>query len=75
MISKYVDVIAIGVLLGGAALYSGARHLSLIEVVPNKRIALSETIQRAMRCSHSVRAQRASRAFSLPAPHLTITSD
>jgi hypothetical protein len=75
VIGKHVDVIAIGLLLGGAALYSEARNLSLIEVVPNKRIALSEAVQRAMTCSRSARAQRASRAWALRAPHLSITSD
>jgi hypothetical protein len=59
---KHVDVIAIALLLGGAALYSQARNLSLIRVVPTQRSAIAQTIQRAMRCSHTVRVQRAASA-------------
>jgi hypothetical protein len=41
MIRKNVDVIAIVVLLCGIALYSSARQARILEVVPNKRIALA----------------------------------
>jgi len=54
---KHVDVIAIALLLGGAALYSEVRSLSLTHVVPVQRIALATTIRQAMRCTH-VRVQR-----------------
>ena len=59
MIGKHVDVIAIVLLLGGAALYTGARNLALIEVVPGSRIALTQAVQRAIRCSRAVRVTRA----------------
>ena len=58
MIGKHVDVIAIVLLLGGAALYTGARNLALIELVPGKRIALTQAVQRAIRCSRAVRVTR-----------------
>jgi hypothetical protein len=64
---KHVDVIAIALLLAGVALYSEARNLSLIRVVPNQRIAFAEKIERAMRCSRSVRVQAAPRAVQAPA--------
>ena len=59
MIGKHVDVIAIGLLLGGAALYTGARNLALIDVIPNQRVALSAAVHRVFRCSRSVRVTRA----------------
>ncbi len=73
MIGKHVDVIAIALLLGGAALYTEARNLSLLEVIPNQRIAFSQAVQRAFRCSRSVRVtrsatvQRALAVANLPA--------
>jgi hypothetical protein len=42
MIRKNVDVIAVTVLLCGIGLYSRAREARIVEVIPNKRIALSE---------------------------------
>ena len=41
MIRKNVDVIAIVVLLCGIALYSRAREARIVEVIPNKRIAVA----------------------------------
>jgi hypothetical protein len=58
---KHVDVIAIALLLAGAALYSQVRNLSVIQVAPMQRVALARTIQRAVQCG-SVRAQRAIQA-------------
>ena len=43
MIRKNIDVIAIAVLLCGIALYSRAREARLVQVIPNQRIAVSET--------------------------------
>jgi len=42
MIRKNVDVIAIAVLLCGIGLYSLAREARVLEVIPNRRIALSQ---------------------------------
>jgi hypothetical protein len=42
MIRKNVDVIAVIVLLCGIGLYSRAREARILEIIPNKRIALSE---------------------------------
>jgi hypothetical protein len=75
---KHVDVIAIALLLGAAALYTEARNLSVLQVVPYKRIELSQTFQRAFRCSRSARAQSASgitRALAVPAPRVTVASE
>lgn len=58
---KHVDVIAIALLLAGAALYSEVRNLSLVEAAPIQRVALARTIQRAVRCG-SVEAHRAVQA-------------
>ena len=41
MIRKHVDLIAIGVLLGGIALYSSARDAMVVTVVSHKRITFS----------------------------------
>jgi hypothetical protein len=41
MIGKHVDLIAIGVLLCGIALYSAARDSMVVTVTPQKRIILS----------------------------------
>lgn len=61
MIRKHVDLIAIGVLLLGIAAYSSARRAMLIEVVPYKRIALSQSLVRAFSCHRTVRVSRAQR--------------
>ncbi|MBV9762897.1 MAG: hypothetical protein JO340_20220 [Acidobacteriaceae bacterium] len=53
--SKHVDLIAIGLLLGGAAFYSGVRRAPLLEAVPAKGIAISQAIHRAMKCPRSVK--------------------
>ena len=42
MIRKNVDIIAICVLLFGIAVYSRAREARILEVIPNKRIAVSQ---------------------------------
>jgi hypothetical protein len=42
MIRRNVDVIAVTVLLCGIGLYTRARDARILEVIPNKRIALSE---------------------------------
>ena len=82
MIGKHVDLIAVGLLLGGVALYSEARNLALIHVVPDKRIEISQVIQRAMTCSRSARVMRGVRVQGPsavpdlpPLPRITITSD
>ena len=66
MIGKHVDVIAIALLLGGAALYSGARQLALVEVVPYKRMVLSQAVMqrvhRAISCSRSSRTMNIARS-------------
>jgi hypothetical protein len=73
---KHIDLIAIGALLCGIALYSQARDSSILQVIPQKRIALAQTIQRAVRCS---RAARASKSDCLTTrqirvlPHVTLT--
>ena len=41
MIRKNIDIIAVFVLLCGIGLYSRAREARILEVIPNKRIALS----------------------------------
>jgi hypothetical protein len=82
MIRKNIDIIAIGLLLGAAALYSGARQLAWIEVVPSQRVQLSRAVtvrlqrvlassclQRALACS------RSSRALHLPSVSITATTD
>ena len=61
MIGKNIDLIAITVLLAGVALYSEARRVSVIEVVPHQRIALSQAVRRAFQCSHSATIPRAPR--------------
>jgi hypothetical protein len=58
VIGKHIDLVAIAVLLGGAALYTGTRELALTQVRPDKAVAFSQVIQRAMRCSRSARAAR-----------------
>lgn len=68
MIGKNVDLIAVALLLGGAALYSGARNLALIEVIPHQRLVLSQAVQRAMRCPRSVKAIRV-------LPTVSVTTD
>jgi len=69
---KHVDLIAIALLLGAAALYTGARQLSLIEVIPYKRIALSRTVlqrvQRAVSCSRSSSAIHVAPTISVSVP-------
>jgi hypothetical protein len=56
MIRKNIDVVAIAVLLCGIALYSRARESRVVEVIPNKRIALSEgSVCRAFGAMHSFR--------------------
>lgn len=75
---KHVDVIAIALLLGAAAIYSEARTFAVVHVNSYQRIALSQTIQRAFKCSRSARAQSASgiaRALAVPAPRVTITAE
>ena len=75
MTVKHVDVIAIALLLGGAALYSEARNLSLIEVVPNQRIALSQAVQRVFRCPRSVRVTRPAVRRAVVVADLPVTPD
>jgi hypothetical protein len=76
---KHIDVIAIGALLCGIALYSGARDSSILQVIPQKRIALAETIQRAVRCSRTARATKPNRLLIAPEirvlPQVTVTTD
>ena len=56
MIRKNVDVIAIAVLLCGLALYSRAREAALIQVIPNRRIALKQrTMCSAFSALHELR--------------------
>jgi hypothetical protein len=40
-LSKHVDLIAIGLLLCGIALYSGMRHAMILNVVPHQRITIT----------------------------------
>lgn len=82
MIGKHVDLIAIGLLLGGAALYTGARDVARIQIAPYTRTALSQTIQRAMRCSRSAKIARGvaiQGTYAVPdcptLPRLSITTD
>jgi hypothetical protein len=76
---KHIDVIAIGALLCGIALYSQARDSSILQVIPQKRIALAQTIQRAVRCSRTARATKANRLLVAPEvrvpPPVTVTAD
>ena len=56
MIRKNVDIIAIAVLLCGVALYSHAREARILEVIPNKRIALADgKLCRAFSAIHGLR--------------------
>ncbi len=56
MIRKNVDVIAIAVLLCGIALYSRAREVKLVQVIPNRRIALAPgSICSAFSALHNIR--------------------
>jgi len=41
MIAKHVDLIAIGILLSGIALYSAARDAMVVTVTSQKRIVVS----------------------------------
>lgn len=76
---KHIDLIAIGALLCGIALYSQARDSSILQVIPQKRIALAQTIQRAMRCSRAARAAKPDRLLIAPRirvlPRVTVASD
>jgi hypothetical protein len=76
---KHIDVIAIGALLCGIALYSQARDSSILQVIPQKRIALAQTIQRAVRCSRAARATKPNRLLVAPEirvlPQVTVTTD
>ncbi len=42
MIGRHVDLIAVGALLCGIALYSSARRVAVFTVVPHKRITIIE---------------------------------
>jgi hypothetical protein len=82
VIGKHIDVIAILVLLGGAALYTGTRELALSQLRSYKAVAFSQVIQRAMRCNGAARAVRSvnvHRAIVVPAvpavPRVTISTD
>lgn len=74
---KHIDVIAIGALLCGIALYSQARDSSILQVIPQKRIALAHTVQRALRCTRAARAAKSDCALTPPKirvlPHVTVT--
>jgi hypothetical protein len=76
---KHIDLIAIGALLCGIALYSQARDSSILQVIPQKRVALAQTIQRAMRCSRAARVAKPDRLLVAPQirvlPRVTVTSD
>ena len=41
MIRKHIDLIAIGILLWGIAVYSHARSVAAVELTPTKRIIIS----------------------------------
>lgn len=71
MIGKHVDILAIGLLLGGAALYSGARNVMLLDTVHAKSAVVSQAIERAVKCPRSVRALRAIRV----APSVSVTTE
>ncbi|MBV9082534.1 MAG: hypothetical protein JOZ62_07665 [Acidobacteriaceae bacterium] len=43
MIRKHVDLIAIGILLCGIAVYSQARHVVVFEINSAKRIAFTQS--------------------------------
>lgn len=45
MIRKHVDLVAIGVLLGGIAFYSGARRCMVLTVAPHKRITFVQRLR------------------------------
>ena len=64
---KHIDVIAIGALLVGVALYSEARSSSVLQTIHVQRVALAQSIQRAVQCSRA-RAAKADRL--LVAPHI-----
>jgi hypothetical protein len=76
---KHIDLLAIAVLLCGIALYSQARDSAILQVIPNKRIALTQAVQRAMRCSRAARAVKPNRLVAVPEirvlPHVSIESD
>jgi hypothetical protein len=75
---KHVDVIAIALLLGAAALYSGARNLAVVHVNSYQRIALSQAVHRAFKCSRAAKAQSTcgiARALAVPVPRVTIASE
>ena len=56
MIRKNVDVIAIAILLFGIVLYSRARETRFVEVVSNKRVAVSQgSLCRAASAIHNLR--------------------
>jgi hypothetical protein len=70
------------VLLGGAALYTEARQLALIQIQPYKTVVLTQAIQNAMQCSRAARAKRAinvHRAITIcntpPANRTSISTD
>jgi hypothetical protein len=71
VIGKHVDFIAIALLLGGAAVYSEARNVTLLEAVHVKGAVVSQAIERAVKCPRSVRALRAIRVL----PSLSVTTD
>jgi hypothetical protein len=79
---KHVDIVAVAVLLAGAALYSEARQVAVVRISPYDGVKISQVLQRAMRCSRSAKATRAvtiNRAVVTPwcSPKVTatITSD
>ena len=63
---RHIDLIAIGVLLCGIALYSQARDSALVQVIPNKRIEISQVVHRAFRCSRAARAVKTNRLVVVP---------
>lgn len=77
--TKHIDVIAIGALLCGIALYSQVRNSPIIEVIPQQRVALAQAIQRATRCSRAARVAKPNRLLVAPEirvlPQITITND
>jgi hypothetical protein len=76
---KHIDLIAVGALLCGIALYSQARDSSILQVIPHQRIALVQAIQDAVKCSRTAHAGKSVRLLVAPQirvlPRVTVTTD
>lgn len=57
MIRKHIDIIAIAVLLSGAALYSGTREFAKTSVGRYRTVAFNNVMKHALQCARSQTAQ------------------